>query len=81
MSGAVVVTTPHALSHVDVLKGVAMYEQLKVPTLAVVENLAYLDVETTSQANGKILATNDFKGAPVWRAGEAPARAATQSAA
>jgi len=27
---------------VDVLKGVKMYEQLRVPTLAVVENLAYL---------------------------------------
>lgn len=30
LSGAVVVTTPSSLSHVDVLKGVAMYEQLKV---------------------------------------------------
>jgi MinD-like ATPase involved in chromosome partitioning or flagellar assembly len=30
MSGAVVVTTPSTLSHVDVLKGIAMYEQLKV---------------------------------------------------
>lgn len=30
LSGAVVVTTPSTLSHVDVLKGVAMYEQLKV---------------------------------------------------
>jgi len=44
LSGAVVVTTPSSLSHVDVLKGVAMYEQLKVPTLAVIENFAYLDL-------------------------------------
>jgi len=50
VSGAVVVTTPHSLSHVDVLKGVAMYEHLRVPTLAVVENLAYLDVDLSSQS-------------------------------
>ena len=43
LSGAVVVTTPSMLSHVDVLKGVDMFEKLRVPTLAVVENLAYID--------------------------------------
>ena len=44
LSGALVVTTPSALSHVDVLKGVKMFEELRVPTLAVVENLAYLPI-------------------------------------
>jgi len=41
ISGAVIVTTPHTLSLVDAAKGVAMFEELKVPTLAVVENMSY----------------------------------------
>ena len=42
-SGAVVVTTPHALSAADAAKGVAAFDQLQVPVLAMVENMAYFD--------------------------------------
>lgn len=41
LTGAVIVTTPHTLSLVDAAKGVAMFEDLKVPTLAVVENMSH----------------------------------------
>jgi ATP-binding protein involved in chromosome partitioning len=35
-TGAVIVTTPHILAVADVLKGVEMFRDLRVPTLAVV---------------------------------------------
>ena len=40
-TGAVVVTTPHPLSITDVAKGVAMFEQVKVPVLSIVENMSH----------------------------------------
>eukprot|EP01039_Chlorochromonas_danica_P000382 gene382-415_t len=40
-SGVVMVTTPHLLALVDAVKGMALMQTVDIPTLAVVENMAY----------------------------------------
>lgn len=41
--GAVVVTTPHNLSLIDAIKGLEMFSEMQVPTLAVAENMSYFE--------------------------------------
>jgi len=41
LAGAVIVTTPQQVSLIDARKGLKMFEQVKVPVLGIVENMAY----------------------------------------
>lgn len=41
MTGAVMVTTPQAVSLQDVRKGIAMFQKVRVPLLGLIENMSY----------------------------------------
>jgi Mrp family chromosome partitioning ATPase len=41
ITSAVIVTSPQKLSFIDVVKGIEMFDELKIPTVSVVQNYAY----------------------------------------
>lgn len=45
LTGAVIVTTPHTLSLIDVARGIIMFEKVSVPIIGIIENMAYLQMD------------------------------------
>jgi len=41
ITAAIIVTTPQKISFIDVVKGIEMFDKLKIPTIGVVENMSY----------------------------------------
>jgi len=41
LTGSLIVTTPQAVALADVVKGIAMFQQVEVPILGIVENMSY----------------------------------------
>src|ERR1700685_2100167 len=63
VTGAIVVTTPSAVSLEDARKAIAMFQQVKVPILGIVENMSYLQcphcderIDVFSNGGGKLTA-------------------------
>ena len=46
LNGALLVSTPHALSFSDVGKAILMFNKIKVPILGIIENMAYFECAT-----------------------------------
>ena len=49
MDGAVIVTTPHALSGADVGKAIQMFDKVAVPILGVIENMSFFEAPDTGK--------------------------------
>ena len=49
IAGAIIITTPQPVALADAIRGVAMFQQLKVPLLGLVENMAYYELPDGSR--------------------------------
>lgn len=45
IDASVIVTTPQYISFIDVIKGIEMFDQLKIPTVGIVENMSYFQCD------------------------------------
>lgn len=56
LTGAIVVCTPQEVALLDAVRAVAMFRQLKVPLLGLIENMSYFDVARFIEERGTVAA-------------------------
>ena len=49
IDASVIVTTPQYISFIDVVKGIEMFDKLKIPTVSVIENMSYFTCDNCSE--------------------------------
>ena len=49
LDSAVIITTPHELSYVDVKKGIEMFKKVNVPIASIIENMSYFTDPNTNE--------------------------------
>jgi len=69
LTGAVVVCTPQEVALLDATRAIAMFRQLRVPVLGIVENMAFFDIVGYLKERGgpeahKLLGSKSFFDAP-----------------
>ena len=62
LAGAVIVSTPQDLALIDARRGIAMFNQTKVPLIGVVENMSYFLCPALRRAHGCLLAWRRAQG-------------------
>ena len=62
LAGAVIVSTPQDLALIDARRGIAMFNQVKVPILGVVENMSYFVCPALRRADGRLFARRGAQG-------------------
>ena len=73
LDSAIIITTPHELSYVDVKKGIEMFKKVNVPIGSIIENMSYfLNPETNEKhaifGKGRLIPTAKEYNIPHWMA-------------
>ncbi|RAP24107.1 hypothetical protein DID73_01700 [Candidatus Marinamargulisbacteria bacterium SCGC AG-343-K17] len=71
LTTAVIITTPHELSYVDVKKGLEMFKKVKVPVTTIIENMSYFSPPDSEEkyhifGKGRLIPTAQEYGIPNW---------------
>tara|TARA_A100001015_G_C15032350_1_gene734029 strand:+ start:1204 stop:2553 length:1350 start_codon:yes stop_codon:yes gene_type:complete len=71
LTSAIIITTPHELSYVDVIKGIEMFKKVKVPVSSIIENMSYFSPPDSDEkyhifGKGRLIPTAKKYEIPNW---------------